>query len=82
MRATISIDDRIFAAVKRQAAAEGLSASAFIASVLDDAIKRCTAPREDRPFRLITVGGGGPYPGVDLDRPRQLMAAEDEEMYG
>jgi len=82
MRTTISLDDRIFEAVKRRAAAEGRSVSAFIAAVLDDAVKRDLRPDEVRPFRLVTVGDGGTYPGVDLDRPRELMVAEDEERYG
>ena len=82
MRTTISLDDRIFEAVKRRAAAEGRSVSAFIAGVLDDAIKQDNPPTEERPFRLITVGVGGPYPQVDLDRPRELMVADDEERYG
>lgn len=82
MRTTISLDDRIFEAVKQRAAAEGRSVSAFIAAILDDAIKRSDDPREEQPFRLVTVGGGGLYPEVDLDRPRQLMVAEDEERYG
>lgn len=82
MRTTISLDDRIFEAVKRRAAAEGRSVSSFISAVLDDAMKRDQQPREQRPFRLVTVGGGGPYPEVDLDRPRELMVAEDEEQYG
>ena len=82
MRTTISLDDRIFEAVKRRAAAEGRSVSAFIAAVLDDAMKRDQQPMEHQPFRLVTVGGGGPYPEVDLDRPRELMVAEDEERYG
>jgi hypothetical protein len=82
MRTTISLDDRIFEAVKRRAAAEGRSVSSFIAAVLDDAMKRDQQPRKQRPFRLVTVGKGGPYPEVDLDRPRELMVAEDEEQYG
>ena len=82
MRTTISLDDRIFEAVKRRAAAEGRSVSAFIAAVLDDAMKRDTEPAEERPFRLVTVGGGGPYPEIDLDQPRELMVADDEEHYG
>jgi predicted DNA binding CopG/RHH family protein len=35
MRTTISLDDRIFEAVKRRAAADGRSVSAYIAGVLD-----------------------------------------------
>ncbi len=81
MRTTISLDDRIFEAVKRCAAAEGRSVSAFIAGVLDDAVKRDLRPQEERPFHLVTVGGGGPYPDIDLDRPRELMVAEDEDRY-
>ena len=82
MRTTISLEDRIFEAVKRRAAAEGRSVSAFIAALFDDAMKRDLRPEEKRPFRLVTVGEGGPYPEIDLDRPRELMVAEDEEQYG
>jgi hypothetical protein len=82
MRTTISLDERILEAVKQRAAAEGRSLSAFIAGVLDDAIKRGVEPKGARPFRLVTVGGGGAYPGVDLDRPRELLVAEDVERYG
>jgi len=81
MRTTISLDDRVFEAVKRRAAADGRSVSAFIAAVLDDAVKRADEPAPQRPFRLVTVGGGGPLPGLDLDRPREVMEAEDEERY-
>ena len=77
MRTTISLDDRLAIQVRREAAAQGLSVSAFIRKTLDDAIKRREPPM-DRPFRLMTVGGGGPNPGIDLDRPRALAAAEDE----
>ena len=77
MRTTISLDDRTFAAVKERAAAEGLSVSEFIASVLDDAVNRGFRPEEERPFRLLAVGGGGPFSDVDLDRPRELMVAVD-----
>ena len=67
---------------RRRAVAEGRSVSAFIAGVLDDAVKRLDEHAEERPFRLIAVGGGGPYPQIDLDQPRRLMVAEDEERYG
>lgn len=82
MRTTISLDDRIFEAVKRRAAAEGRSVSSFIAAVLDDAMKRDLRPEEVKPFRLVTVGGDGLYPEINLDRPRELMVADDEDRYG
>ena len=78
MRTTISLDDRLSARVRERAAAAGQSVSAFIAGILDDALKR-NEPREPPPpFRLVTVGGEGPAEGIDLDRPRALETAEDE----
>lgn len=80
MRTTISMEDRLAEEVRREAAARGMSVSAFIARVVDDALKR-PEPTDVRPFRLITVGGHGPRPGVDLDHPRELESREDEERY-
>jgi hypothetical protein len=77
MRATISLDDRLGEAVRARAREKGLSVSSFIAKILDDALKR-PEPREERPFRLVTVGGEGVREGVDLDRPRELEVADDE----
>jgi hypothetical protein len=82
MRTTISLDENILNAVKRGAAEKGMSVSAYIASILDEAVKREREPQEDGPFRLITVGGGGPFDGIDLDRPRELMVADDERRHG
>lgn len=81
MRTTISMEDRLAEDVRREAAARGLSVSAFVAKTLDDALKR-PEPTQAKPFRLITVGGNGPLPGVDLDRPRELESRDDEERYG
>ena len=75
------MEDRLAEEVRREAGARGLSVSAFIARVVDDALKR-RQPAPRKPFRLITVGGDGPRPGVDLDRPRELESREDEERYG
>jgi hypothetical protein len=81
MRTTISLNDRLAEQVRRRAAREGLSVSAFIARVLDDALKRqAVAVPPPPPFRLVTVKGEGVYPGVDLDRPRALETAEDEAL--
>ena len=79
MRTTISLDDRIFEAVKLRAASEGLSVSAWVAGVLDEAVKRSEEPTEERPFRLVTAGGGGAHPGIDLDRTRELMVSTDSD---
>ena len=78
MRMTISLDDRLAAQVRREAAGKGVSMSAFIAATLDDVLKDRTPSAPVRPFQLVTVGGHGPRAGIDLDRPRAIETADDE----
>ena len=81
MRTTISLDEQLAKQVRRAAKARGISVSAFIAKTLSDALKR-REPSEPPPFRLVTVRGVRPRPGVDIDRPRALDAQDDEARYG
>jgi hypothetical protein len=81
MRTTISLDEQLAKQVRRAAEARGISVSAFIASTLDDALKR-REPSEPPPFQLVTVRGVHPRPGVDLDRTRALDAQDDETRFG
>lgn len=74
------MEERLTRAVRREAASRGVSVSALIARLVDDALKR-PEPPVTRPFRLITVGGDGPRPGIDLDRPRQIEVLDDEGRY-
>ena len=80
MRTTISLDEQLANRVRREALAQGISVSAFIARTLDDALKR-REPSESPPFRLITSRGVRPHPGVDLDRPRSLDVVDDEARF-
>ena len=80
MRTTISLNDQLAKQVRREAADRGVSVSAFIAATLGDALKR-REPPEAPPFRLVTVRGARPRPGIDLDRPRALEAREDEARF-
>lgn len=81
MRTTISLDDQLAKQVRRAADASGLSVSAFIAQILNDAIKRRN-PQDAPPFQLVTVRGVRPRRGVDLDSPRGLDAEDDEARFG
>ena len=76
MRMTISLDDELATQVRREAAARGVSASAFISKALYDSLKH-REPSAERPFKLVTVQGVRPKPGIDLDRPRALDAEDD-----
>ena len=80
MRTTISLDDQLAKQVRREAADRGVSVSSFIATTLSDVLKRRESS-EPPPFRLVTVRGSRPRPGIDLDRPRALDAREDEARF-
>lgn len=81
VRTTISLDDQLARQVRRKAAEQGLSVSASIARILDDALKR-DEPSTSPPFQLVTVRGNRLRPSVDLDRPRALEVLEDEVQFG
>jgi plasmid stability protein len=78
MRAIVILDDRLGQAARVRARFEGRSLSALVSSALEAYLARLS---EAPPFRLVTVGGGV-RPGIDLDRPSALLAAEDESDYG
>jgi Arc/MetJ family transcription regulator len=82
MRTTISLDDELGEAARRRARREGLSLSALVARALRTLLAERNPRREAPPFRLVTVGGGGPRAGIDLDRTADLLVAEDEASYG
>ena len=81
MRTTIIVEDRLGDLARTRARREGMSFSAFVARALEEHLAKQPARTEVPPFRLVTVSGGGPRPGVDLDRASELLVAEDEAAY-
>jgi len=81
MRMTIWLEEHLARLVRRQAAARGLSVSAFVSRVLDDALKQ-PAASEPSPFRLVTVRGSRIRPGVDPDSSRSLDVEDDRARFG
>jgi len=82
MRTTISLDDHLGRAARRRASEQGLSLSALVAQALRALLTEREPRTESQPFRLVTVRGGGPQPGVDLDRTSTLVVADDEAAHG
>ena len=80
MRMTISLDDQLAERIRREAADRNVSVSAFISTTLSDALKH-RVPSGPPPFRLVTVRGVRPRPGIDLDRPRDLDARDYETRF-
>jgi len=76
MRTTISIEDELLQRIKREAQRTGRSVSEVLADAARIAL--CRPQRTvQRGFRLITFGGHGPQPGVDLDRTSALLDLDD-----
>ena len=80
MRTAISYFDRLANQMRRTASARCISLSTFIYGTLSNALKRRELS-EPEPFRLVTVRGVSPRPGVDLNRPRALEAEDDERRF-
>jgi hypothetical protein len=81
MRTTILLDDELAESFRAKARSNHQSLSAFLAEAGRAALKSDTM-QKDTPFELITYGGSGVQPGVNLDRTSALLTAEDEESYG
>jgi hypothetical protein len=81
MRFTVVVDDRLGEAARARARRERVSLSAFVGRALEEHLAKPAARVEAPSFRLVTVGGGGPGPGIDLDRISELLVAEDESVY-
>ena len=77
MRTTIRIDDALLREAKQLAARTGQSLTAIIEDALREALTRhhSTATRE--PVHLITTGGNGLRPGIDLDDSASLLDVMD-----
>lgn len=81
MRTTLTIDDRIAAALKRRALETGKSFKAVVNEALQAGLEAShTLPRA-RPYRVEPVSLGEPRPGIDLDKALRLAGElEDEEL--
>jgi len=80
VRTTILLEDHLAEKMRARARQEGKSFSAFIADAGRRALAETVAPAQ--PFSLITYRGKGVKPGLSLDQPSALLAAEDQAQYG
>ncbi|MCU0314057.1 MAG: type II toxin-antitoxin system VapB family antitoxin [Solirubrobacteraceae bacterium] len=78
MRTTITIDDDLLREAKQRAAAEGRTLSDLVGEGLRERLARHEAP-PPRPFRLVTFGGRGLRPGVDLSSNAAVLDLLDED---
>lgn len=81
MRTTITLDDGLAADLKRRARTEGKSVSAVIAEAVRAQLGKPARSSRVAPFRLVTVGGGGLQPGVDVVKLGALDEFDDVERW-
>ena len=80
MRTSIILDDELAQQFRSKAREKGQSLSAFLADAGRVALK-ADLPQKVKPFKLITYGKGGVYPGVDLNKTSALLVSDDERIY-
>jgi hypothetical protein len=77
MRTTIRIDEELLREAMLVAARSGKTLNEVIEDALRESLARQRAGVAREPVRLITIGGSGPRPGVDLDDSAGLLDVTD-----
>lgn len=82
MRTTITLDDRLFAQLKKRAAESGTSVSRLVEQAIRLLIRTPPpAKRRDR-FELVTFGRGGRFSRQNIDKTSGLLEADDITRFG
>ena len=82
MRTTITLDERLLAQLKQQAAESGTSVSRLIERAVRLSIRAPASTAGEEPFELITFGAGGRFSRHNIDKASALLEADDLERYG
>ncbi|HEY8694447.1 MAG TPA: type II toxin-antitoxin system VapB family antitoxin [Chloroflexota bacterium] len=77
MRTTVNIDDQLLAETKVLAGRSGKTLTAVIEDALRERLARQPATTLQEQVLLLTVGGHGLLPGVDLDDSAALQDLMD-----
>ncbi len=77
MRTTVDLPDDLLAQAKKLAAESHRTLSAVIQDALREALAPRRRPAKLRPVKLITFGGAGLHPGVELDDAAALLDLMD-----
>ena len=81
MRTTLTLDDRLAAALKKKAYDTGQSFKDVVNQTLRAGLEAGQVLPKPRPFKCKTYSLGGPRPGINLDKALQLAGElEDEEI--
>lgn len=81
MRTTITLDDRLFAQLKKRAAESGTSVSRVIEQAIRLLMRTPRPARHQDPFDLVTFGAGGRFSQQNIDKISALLEADDVESF-
>ncbi len=73
MRTTIRIDEQLLKEAKQLAVRSGKSLTSIIEDALRQSLSRQRGTDQREPVSLVTFGGRGVLPGVDLDDSAALL---------
>lgn len=82
MRTTITLDDRLFAQLKKRAADSGTSVSRLIEQAVRLFIRTPPAPKRQDRFELVTFGAGGRFSRQNIDNTSALLEEDDVDRFG
>ena len=81
MRTTLTLDDKLAAALKKRAFETGKSFKEVVNEVLRAGLIANQELPKSKPFKIKPMSLGGPMPGINLDKALQLAGElEDEEL--
>jgi ribbon-helix-helix CopG family protein len=81
MRTTITLDDRLFAQLKRRAAESGTSVSKLVEQAVRLFVRTPRTRVSEDPFELVTFGAGGRFSRLNIDKTTALIEADDLERF-
>lgn len=77
MRTTITLDDRLFAQLKKRAAESGTSVSRLIEDAVRLLIRTPRPAAGGDAFELVTFGAGGRFSRHNVDKISALLETDD-----
>ena len=82
MRTTTTLDDGLFAQLKKRAAESGTSVSRLVEQAIR-LLRRTPPPaKRQEPFQLVTFGRGGRFSRQNIDKTSVLLEADDTARFG
>jgi hypothetical protein len=77
MRTTINLPDDLVRQAKKAALDSDTTLTEFVANALREALAKRGGKKGKKPFKVITSGRGGVFPGIDLDNSAELLDIMD-----